>query len=75
MSLHYLEKYLCSKNAMLSEANCHERLNHSKFAEKFLSCDKALFNLLFTAVVLQIPRLNIPNCSDNEKEAAEKCCT
>jgi len=40
MSLHYIVKYLCSKNGSAQEvieANCHIRLSHSKTVLKYLS--------------------------------------
>ena len=40
MSLHYLVKYLCSKNRraqQVDEANCHVRLGRSKTFSKYLS--------------------------------------
>jgi len=48
MLLHYIVKYLCSKNRHsqeLIEANCHVRLSHSKTLLKHLS-DKVFIILL-----------------------------
>jgi len=59
MSLHYLVKYLCSKNChaqKVIEANCHVRLRHSKSSFKYLSDKNIYYYLLFNSVTKKRPR-------------------
>ena len=49
MSLHYLVKYVCSKNRHAQEvieANCHVSLSHSKTVLKYFCGKQTLFNSL-----------------------------
>ena len=54
MLIHYIEKYLCSQNAIrkewASEAKCHVKLKNSKIVEKklFLNVQLYLFKISFT---------------------------
>jgi len=83
MLLHYLVKYLCSKNRNAQEVieeNSHLRLSHSKNCFKiFVWVNIHSFNHqqngVHTSHIKKIQLPTVHNCCNKEKDVATKCRT